>query len=197
MHNSTAFPSQLVISTNSKPLATLRQWWQRSGHTVEEIRSRRERASQTELALKLDSDIWTRRTPQGEVPMALRRVIVADDLALVLSAVSGLLRESFDVVATASDGAAALEAILEHEPELAILDISMPGMSGIDVAREAKKHSTKTKIVFLTVHEDADILAACLSVGGLGYVIKVYMNNDLIPAMNAALRGRVFVSRFS
>ena len=50
---------------------------------------------------------------------------------------------------------------------------------------------------FLTVHEDADILAACLSVGGLGYVIKVFMNNDLIPAMNAALRGRVFVSRFS
>jgi DNA-binding NarL/FixJ family response regulator len=129
--------------------------------------------------------------------MSLRRVIVADDLALVLSTVSGLLRESFDVVAMVSDGCAALEAILEHEPELAILDISMPGMSGIDVARAAKEHSTKTKIVFLTVHEDADILAACLSVGGLGYVIKVYMNNDLIPAMNAALRGRVFVSRFS
>jgi DNA-binding NarL/FixJ family response regulator len=129
--------------------------------------------------------------------MSLRRVIVADDLALVLSAVSGLLRESFDVVAMVSDGHAALEAILEHEPELAILDISMPGMSGIDVAREAKKYSIKTKIVFLTVHEDADILAACLSVGGLGYVIKVYMSNDLIPAMNAALRGRVFVSRFS
>jgi DNA-binding NarL/FixJ family response regulator len=129
--------------------------------------------------------------------MSLRRVVVADDLALVLSAVSGLLRESFDVVAMVSDGPAALDAILEHEPELAILDISMPGMSGIDVAREVKKQSTKTKIVFLTVHEDADILAACLSVGGLGYVIKVYMNNDLIPAMNAALRGRVFVSRFS
>jgi DNA-binding NarL/FixJ family response regulator len=170
---------------------------QRSGHTVEESSSRWRPTSQIERALKLDSGSWTRRTLQGEVPMSLRRVIVADDLALVLSAVSGLLRESFDVVATASDGTAALEAILEHEPELAILDISMPGMSGIDVAREAKKRSTKTKIVFLTVHEDADILAACLSVGGLGYVIKVYMNNDLIPAMNAALRGRVFVSRFS
>lgn len=129
--------------------------------------------------------------------MSLRRVVVADDLALVLSSVSGLLRESFDVVAMVSDGTAALEAILEHEPELAILDISMPGMSGIDVAREVKKHSNKTKIVFLTVHEDADILAACLSVGGLGYVIKVCMNSDLIPAINAALRGRVFVSRFT
>jgi DNA-binding NarL/FixJ family response regulator len=159
--------------------------------------SRQELAPQVERALKLDSGSWTRPTSQGEAPMCLRRVIVADDLSLVLRAVSGLLQESFDVVAMVSDGTAALDAILEHEPELAILDISMPGMSGIDVAREAKKHSTKTKIVFLTVHEDADILAACLSVGGLGYVIKVYMNNDLIPAMNAALRGRVFVSRFS
>ena len=129
--------------------------------------------------------------------MTLRRVVVADDLALVLSAVSALLRESFDIVATVSDGVAALEAILKLEPELAVLDISMPGMSGIDVAREVKKHSTKTKIVFLTVHEDADILAMCLSVGGLGYVVKVCMNNDLIPAIYAALEGRVFVSRFS
>lgn len=122
---------------------------------------------------------------------------MADDRALVLSAVSALLRESFDIVAMVSDGHAALEAILEHEPELAVLDISMPGMSGIDVAREIRKHGNKTKAVFLTVLEDADILAACLTVGGLGYVIKVYMNNDLIPAMNAVLRGRVFVSRFS
>jgi DNA-binding NarL/FixJ family response regulator len=129
--------------------------------------------------------------------MTLRRVIVADDLALVLNAVSALLQESFDIVAMVSDGHAALEAILEHEPELAVLDISMPGMSGIDVAREVRRRGNNTRIVFLTMHEDSDILAACLSVGGLGYVIKVCMNNDLIPAMNAALRGRVFVSRFS
>jgi DNA-binding NarL/FixJ family response regulator len=128
--------------------------------------------------------------------MSLRRVILADDLALVLSSVSALLRESFDIVAMVSDGHAALEAILMYEPELAVLDISMPGMSGIDVVREARSRGNKTRIVFLTVHEDADILATCLTVGGLGYVIKVYMNNDLIPALNAALRGRVFVSRF-
>lgn len=154
-------------------------------------------ALQAECAPKVDSHSWESGTTDGELSMSLRRVIVADDLTLVLSAVSALLQGSFDVVALASDGPAALEAILKHEPELAVLDISMPGMSGIDVAREVKKHPTKTKIVFLTVHEDADILAACLSVGGLGYVIKVYMNSDLIPAINAALGGRVFVSRFS
>ena len=159
--------------------------------------SRREIALQAELALKLHSSSRTKLTAQRELSMTLRRVIVADDLALVLSAVSALLRESFDIVAMVSDGHAALEAILEHEPELAVLDISMPGMSGIDVAREVRRRGNNTRIVFLTMHEDSDILAACLSVGGLGYVIKVCMNNDLIPAMNAALRGRVFVSRFS
>jgi len=159
--------------------------------------SRQEIALQAELALNLHPSSRTKRTAQRELSMTLRRVIVADDLALVLSAVSALLQESFDIVAMVSDGHAALEAILEHEPELAVLDISMPGMSGIDVAREIRRHGNKTKIVFLTVHEDADILAGCLTAGGLGYVIKICMNNDLIPAMNAALQGRVFVSRFS
>jgi DNA-binding NarL/FixJ family response regulator len=156
-----------------------------------------ETAPQAEVSLKSGASGWTRRTIQVEVPMNLRRVILADDLALVLSAVSALLRESFDIVATVSDGHSALEAIIKHEPELAVLDISMTGMSGRDVVREARRCGNNTRIVFLTVHEDADILAACLSVGGLGYVIKVYMNNDLIPAINAALGGRVFVSRFS
>ena len=159
--------------------------------------SRREIALQAELALKLHSSSRTKLTAQRELSMTLRRVIVADDLALVLSAVSALLRESFDIVAMVSDGHAALEAILRHEPELAVLDISMPGMSGIDVAREVRRRGNNTRIVFLTMHEDSDILAACLSVKELGHVIKVYMNNDLIPGMNAALRGRVFVSRFS
>jgi DNA-binding NarL/FixJ family response regulator len=134
--------------------------------------SRREIALQAELALKLHSSGRTKLTAQRELSMTLRRVIVADDRALVLSAVSALLRESFDIVAMVSDGHAALEAILEHEPELAVLDISMPGMNGIDVARELERKASKTKIVFLTVHEDADILSTCLSVGGLGYVVE-------------------------
>jgi len=129
--------------------------------------------------------------------MSQRRVVVADDVAPVLTAVSELLRESFDIVAMVGDGNAALEAILRLEPELAVLDISMPGLSGIDVARELDRKGSKTRIVFLTVHQDADILSTCLSVKGLGYVVKVSMDNDLIPAMNAALTGRVFVSRFS
>jgi DNA-binding NarL/FixJ family response regulator len=128
--------------------------------------------------------------------MTLKRVLVADDLTPVLSAVAELLRGAFEVVGMVSDGRAALEAVLALDPDLAVLDISMPGMSGIDVARELNRRGSSARIVFLTVHEDTDILETCLSAGGLGYVVKVFMDTDLIPAMNEALAGRVFISRF-
>jgi DNA-binding NarL/FixJ family response regulator len=123
-------------------------------------------------------------------------VLVADDLAPVLSTVTALLRESFDVVETVADGQAALEATLKLEPDLVVLDISMPLMSGIEVAEELKRQGNKAKVVFLTVHEDQDILNTCRAAGGLGYVIKVLMDTDLVLAMNEALAGHVFTSRF-
>jgi DNA-binding NarL/FixJ family response regulator len=128
--------------------------------------------------------------------MTLSRVVLADDLALVLMEVAALLKQSFDVVGMASDGRGALETTLRLKPDLVVLDISMPGLSGIEVARELRKHGSCTKIVFLTVHEDRTILEACQSAGGLGYVIKVLMETDLIPAMEEALVGRAFTSSF-
>jgi DNA-binding NarL/FixJ family response regulator len=128
--------------------------------------------------------------------MTRTRVVVADDLSPVLTAVASLLRESFDVVGMVSDGRAALEATLNLEPGLVVLDISMPVMSGIEVAQELKKRGNKAKVVFLTVHEDTDIMKACRAAGGLGYVVKLFMNTDLIPAMNEALAGHTFTSRF-
>ena len=128
--------------------------------------------------------------------MNRKRVLVADDLAPVLSTVAALLRESFDVVDTVADGRAALEATLKLEPDLVVLDISMPLMSGIEVAEELTRLGNKAKIVFLTVHEDQDILNTCRAAGGLGYVIKVFMDTDLVPAMNEALAGQTFTSRF-
>jgi len=129
--------------------------------------------------------------------MTAKRVVLADDLTPVLSAVTKLLQGSFEIVGMVSDGQAALDDTLALEPDLVVLDISMPGMSGIEVARELKRRGSTAKIVFLTVHEDADILATCLAAGGLGYVVKVLMETDLIPAMNEALAGREFISRFS
>ena len=126
--------------------------------------------------------------------MTGRRVVVADDLLPVLSAVTKLLANSFDVVAMVSDGQAALDSTLAVTPDLVVLDISMPGMSGIEVARELKKRGSSARVVFLTVHDDADIVATCFAAGGLGYVLKVQMDTDLIHALNEALAGRVFIS---
>jgi DNA-binding NarL/FixJ family response regulator len=132
-----------------------------------------------------------------ELSVPRKRVLVADDQTRILEAVTELLEESFDVIGVVSDGRTALEATLALEPDLVVLDISMPVMNGIEVAREIRRCSSKAKIVFLTVHEDAQILAGCLAAGGLGYIIKDLMNSDLIPAMNDALSDRAFVSRFS
>lgn len=128
--------------------------------------------------------------------MTGRRVVLADDLLPVLITLVKLLEGSFEIVGEASDGVSALETVLKLDPDLAVLDISMPGLSGIEVARELRSRGTRTKIVFLTVHEDVDILATCVAAGGLGYVVKVMMETDLIPAMNEALAGREFISRF-
>jgi DNA-binding NarL/FixJ family response regulator len=128
--------------------------------------------------------------------MARKRVLVADDLAPVLDTVSTLLRQSFDVVDMVSDGRAALEATLKLKPDLVVLDISMPLMSGIEVAEELQRQGSNAKVVFLTVHEDHDILKTCRAAGGLGYVIKVLMDTDLVSAMNEALAGHMFTSRF-
>ena len=126
--------------------------------------------------------------------MPVRRVLVADDMTAVLSEVSMLLQDSFEIVDMVPDGRTALERTLALKPDIAVLDISMPGLSGIEVARELKRQHTTAKIVFLTVHDDPDIVKTCLEAGGLGYVRKVLIEQDLILALNEALEGRVFVS---
>ena len=129
--------------------------------------------------------------------MTHKRVLLADDLEPVLTTVSELVSGSFEVVRMVSDGEAALDSILALRPDLAVLDISMPGLSGLEVAKKIKGQATNTKIVFLTVQEDSGIIAACISAGASGYVLKELMESDLLLAMNEALAGRVFISRIS
>ena len=113
----------------------------------------------------------------------------------MLSAVTALLESSFDVVDAVSNGQTALKKTLKLQPDLVVLDVSMPGLSGIDVASELKRRGNKAKIVFLTSYEDSEIESACFSVGGLGYVLKDFVATDLVQAMNEACAGRIFVSR--
>jgi CheY-like chemotaxis protein len=126
--------------------------------------------------------------------MNLKRVLLADGLTPVRIAATELLRDSFEIVGTAANGQAAIDAILQLDPDLAVLDISLPGKNGLEVVRELKTRVSKTKFIFLTVHEDTDIIAACFSTGAMGYVVKALMDSDLVQALNDALAGRLFIS---
>ena len=116
---------------------------------------------------------------------------------IVLETVVPILEPAFRVIGTAFDGKAAVEAEGKLHPDVVVMDISMPVMSGIDAAKMMRKKGSKAKIVFLTVHQDSDILAASKLAGGLGYVVKNRLGTDLVPAIEEALAGHSFVSPFS
>jgi len=124
----------------------------------------------------------------------LPRVLVADDNREMRNTVVRLLAGEFEVVGTVGDGRALVEAESRLQPQLGIFDISMPLMSGIEAAIEIKRRGSAMKIVFLTVNEDADFVAAALDTGATGYVVKRNMVTDLILALKEAAAGRRFVS---
>jgi DNA-binding NarL/FixJ family response regulator len=91
-------------------------------------------------------------------------------------------------------GATLQRAIEIQHPDLVVLDITLPGVSGIELARDLTATAAGPKIVFLTVHDDPDYAREALAAGALGYVVKSRLASDLIPALHAALDGRRFVS---
>lgn len=122
------------------------------------------------------------------------RVVVADDHPAMLDMVVSLLQPGFQVVGTAPDGPAALTAIETHQPDLAVLDISMPMLGGIGVALKLRELGSRVRVVFLTAHQDAVTLGAAREAGGLGYVLKDSLATDLVQALHAALAGQTFIS---
>jgi DNA-binding NarL/FixJ family response regulator len=120
-------------------------------------------------------------------------VVIADDHATILEAVHDLLSASFRIVAQVGDGLEAFRAIHEHTPQLAVLDLSMPKMNGMEVARRLNEAKHPTKIVFLTLMTgDAFVREAKLY--GHGFVAKSRLHSDLIPALYGAIEGEFFVS---
>ena len=113
----------------------------------------------------------------------------------MLETVVSLLAPDFEVVGAVNDGQAALEAAVRLQPEIAVLDISMPGMNGIQAAERIRENENcSTQIVFLTANNDREIVEAALATGALGYVLKLRLYLDLIPAIKFALAGRCLVS---
>src|SRR5262245_21085308 len=100
------------------------------------------------------------------------RVLLLDDHPAVLRQVSQLLPPEFEVIAMLEDGTGLKAAVEEHQPDLVVLDISLPGSSGIELASQLWRARSRCKVVFLTVHEDVDYALAAFATGAVGYVVK-------------------------
>lgn len=124
--------------------------------------------------------------------MARARIVVAEDHEEVRSTIVRLLKRQFEVLAAVGDGPTFLEAVARLKPDVCVLDISMPNMSGIEVARRLKQSDSRIRIVFLTLHDDFDFMAAALETGAEGYVTKTRMGGDLLLAVKEVLAGRKF-----
>jgi len=122
------------------------------------------------------------------------RVLLVDDNQAILARVETVLSPSCVVVGSATDGKTAVSAALELEPDVIVLDISMPGMSGFEVAARLRTEGSGAAVVFLTVHDEEELVSAARQSGGMGYVVKPRIGSDLLTAVKEAHAGRSFIS---
>jgi DNA-binding NarL/FixJ family response regulator len=127
-------------------------------------------------------------------PVDRARILLADDNELLVGLTAQMLTPSFDVVGIANDGRELVSKALLLQPDVIVVDITMSDLTGIEAIRQLTEAGSGAKVVFLTVHREDEYLQACLEEGALGYVVKTDMRDDLIPAINAAIAGTLFVS---
>ncbi|TYL49799.1 response regulator transcription factor [Nocardioides sp. BGMRC 2183] len=122
------------------------------------------------------------------------RILLADDHALVRRGVRLILEQQPDlrVVAEASDGAEAITLLRETEVDLVVLDIAMPTMTGLQAAREIARRREPPKILMLSMHDNEQYFFSALKLGASGYVLKSVVDEDLVEACRAAMRGEAF-----
>jgi len=124
------------------------------------------------------------------------RILVVDDFAPWRESVRSLLKihAELRVVGEVADGLEAVQKTSELKPDLILLDIGLPSLNGIEAAKQIRRAVPGTKILFLTLNSDADMVRAALNTGARGYVLKKDAGSELWPAIEAALRSDQFVS---
>ncbi|HPR64788.1 MAG TPA: response regulator transcription factor [Thermoanaerobaculia bacterium] len=124
------------------------------------------------------------------------RILLADDHKIVLDGLTSMLEKSSSVstVKQALDGLAAVKMAEEFSPDIAIIDISMPGMNGIEVTRRILAIHPETKIIILSMHADGRYISAALKEGAMGYLLKESAFDELTEAIRSVVRGQVFLS---
>jgi DNA-binding NarL/FixJ family response regulator len=122
------------------------------------------------------------------------RLLLADDHAIFLEGLTRLLEPEFEVVGKAPDGRAMLEMSARLNPDVIIADISMPLLSGIEAVRQLRRKDSRTKVIFLSMHSDAELASEALRLGASGYVVKHSAAESLSRAIREVLNGGTYVS---
>ena len=122
------------------------------------------------------------------------RVLLVDDNEAMLARAAAVLSSGCIIVGAVKDGSAALEAAATLRPDVIVLDISMPGMTGFEVACRVREAGSGAALVFLTIHEDEEYVNAARAAGAYGYVVKPRLASDLLHAVREAQARRPFVS---
>jgi len=130
--------------------------------------------------------------------MTKHRIVLADDHIMLRQGLRRILaeRSDFDVVGEAGDGLELLSTVKKTVPDVVVLDISMPGLRGIEAIPEIKKACSDTRILVLTMHKEEDYLIQALSAGASGYLLKEDADKELYAAIEKVLQGKIFVSPF-
>jgi DNA-binding NarL/FixJ family response regulator len=137
---------------------------------------------------------FTARSDKGN-HLAKIRVVVADAHQEIIASVRGILGEEFEIVAAVEDGNQAVRAVLALDPDVFVTNISMPILDGIQAAREIQKANRRVEVIFLTIHQDGDYVAAAFTAGASGYVTKPRLSPELLLAIHEVMMGRTFVSK--
>jgi DNA-binding NarL/FixJ family response regulator len=137
--------------------------------------------------------IETTKPSDGGTP-ARPRVLLVDDNAAMLDRAAMILAGTCTIVGTAREGRSAIAAAAELTPDVIVLDISMPGMNGFEVAAALRHAGSTAAVVFLTVHQEDDFFSVARGAGGLGYVIKPRLVTDLVEAVLSVNDGRPYAS---
>jgi DNA-binding NarL/FixJ family response regulator len=126
--------------------------------------------------------------------MARPRVLLADDHALLLGAFEKLLAEECDIVGQVADGRALIAAAEKLNPDLIVVDISMPILNGLEAARQIKRTLRHVKLVFLTMNEDVDLAVEAFRLGASAYLLKRSLASELPTAIREVMQGRAYVT---
>ncbi len=132
--------------------------------------------------------------PRGSADEKRLRVLVADDHKAMLDQLVRMLSNEFDVVAAVRDGESVVTEAPRVHPDLLVLDIAMPALSGIAAAGQLMATGLDAKVVFVTMHHDREFVKESSALGAVGFVVKDRLVYDLLPAIRSVLAGEAFVS---